>query len=162
MCFYNEDYDWVASVVAKSTRTHDKDCKCCECGRVIPAGTVMHRVDQQEHSECQTCEEDWSDTFDENADKETCEHDYGETYSCVWCQDCEHLLLAIEAVEADEGCPEYSRRPHHEGLHDELYELSDRDKYAERALQMFPELAGHPCLMWYEPEEEDEPATEAK
>lgn len=111
MCFYNKDYDWMASVVTKSTRTHDKDVRCCECGRTIPAGTVMHQVDQQEHSECQTCEADWSDTFDEEADKETCEHDYGETYSCVWCQDCENLPIPRSSPHRARRCQTSESRP---------------------------------------------------
>lgn len=139
MCFYNDDYDWYASVCETTDGASDTETACHECGEKIAAGQWRRHVYQQEHDECQRCE--WEQLDD---DEEPCEqHDYGETYDYDCCESCEKILKAIEALEAEEDCPEHSRRPSLCGLYDEAICEDDDGKYRAKAIAMFPELANH-------------------
>lgn len=134
MCFSNEA-DWYARISDIVFAKAESQCKCNECRRTINAGEWREHVYQQEHEECQLCE------FDE------CEgtHDYGETYEGDTCRECCLLLAAIYDLEAQEGCPEYSRQPLGGMLQEELWQ--DRrygeNKYIPYALSKYPELAIH-------------------
>ena len=57
------------------------------------------------------------------------------------------LLTAVRSVELDEGCPEDSRVPRIGELYDALIEMDDGEKYARRAVEMFPELATHMIVL---------------
>lgn len=149
MCFYN-DPDFYATVIStevKEVPYSRVPVRCCECGEIMPLGSKMHCVTMQEHKECQN---------DDHEDNPDCKHDFGESYSCHWCDLCEKMLIAIELLEEEEGCPKGARRPLHEGLYESLVEHGERDKYAEAALAMFPELSGHRILRWYEKPDDDE------
>ena len=97
----------------------------------------------QEEEECRRCEQEDLEEGDEPCVK----HDYGEMCHYTRCEGCDKIIRAIEAVETEEGCPPDARRPGLFGLFDELAEHSSAGMYVERAVVMFPELAGHPQLM---------------
>lgn len=138
MCFYNDDYDWIASVCDVTDGPAESPAKCYECHRRIAAGEWRRHVYQQEHEECSVCEQ-------EEADEPCEEHDYGETFECNLCEACVKMLKAIEAVEIDEGCPWDARQP----AYGELWEAIQYDeggKYRDRVLSMYPELSSHRFL----------------
>lgn len=136
MCFYNDNYDWYASICDVADGPSDKPSKCYECGESIQSGEFRRHIFQQQHEECRRCE--WEELGD---DEEPCEHhDYGETFDCDLCESCVKVLRAIEAVEADEGCPPHARQPGYGELLDAIWE-GDGKRYRDRAVSMFPELA---------------------
>jgi hypothetical protein len=55
MCFYNDDYDWVATVNEVIDKPAERQTKCYECGAGIQVGDIARFVHQQESQECQ-CE----------------------------------------------------------------------------------------------------------
>lgn len=142
MCFYNDDYEWSASVHEETEGPAEKATRCYECGEPIAAGQWRRHIYQQEDEECRLCEQE------EGFDPE-CQHDYGETFDYDRCEPCDKVLRAIEAVEKDEGCPEYSRQPMLGELRDVFVHPEDGNAmaYAERAVAMFPEVA---TVGWFE------------
>lgn len=136
MCFYNDDYDWMASVQKETEGAADRETRCDECREVIAAGQWRRHVYLQQYEECRVCE--W-----EEADEPCEKHDYGETFDYDCCETCEKILKAIETLEAAEDCPVYSRRPSLLGLYEEAIVYDDDGKYRTKALQMFPELSDH-------------------
>jgi hypothetical protein len=146
MCFYRDDYDWMASVTKQASVDSGPATNCDECGCAIAATEWRHTIYQQEHEQCQICEDDSADEYIDPADREadfSCTHDYGETFSYARCRGCDNLLKAIESREIAEGCPAHARRPSLCGLHDEILEHEQRREYGELAVAMFPELAEH-------------------
>ena len=154
MCFCN-NYDWRANVNETTFAQSDKPSRCYECGRDILAGEWRQEVFQQEHEQCQICEDSFSDLFidlDLDDDEEWRQklmaelaehkHDYGETFSCTICRECCLLLESIYDREAKEGCPEHSRQP----MFGELSDAVSYGGYGEHAVAMFPELARHKFL----------------
>jgi hypothetical protein len=143
MCFYNDDYDWVASVQERSTIKATKRVHCIECSKLIMAGEECERIWQQEHEECQVCCE-YGDDYDEDnpQDSTECDHDYGETFEGFTCQHCLSIIEAIRQVEVEEGCPEHAQRPSIGGLYEEAFSRwnDDARKYASKVAEMFPEL----------------------
>lgn len=142
MCFYNEDYDWIAEVNEVTDGPASQAGKCIECGSAIAIGDTCRTVHQQEHEECQQCEEDGCNAeYDADGNYVPCDgnHDYGEIFDCLICESCCQLLQAIEAHEIDAGCPPHARQPSYGGLWEETFEdeeaLAD---YLKRAKEMFP------------------------
>lgn len=134
MCFYNDEYDWVAEVHELSMIVIDRDRKCCECGIAIAAGSTCEHIYQQENESCPECD---------GTDPE-CEHDFGEIFECWTCGDCLKVIKAIEAHEEEEGCPKYARRPSLTQLYQEaFYDHQDAEVYARKCIEMFPELASN-------------------
>lgn len=136
MCFYNDDYDWTASVVLQEKRTAGKQIQCYECGAKIAPGESYQWIFMQEHEECRVCE--W-----EEAETPCEKHDYGEDFSYQRCNACSQLLAAIKAVEIEEGCPEHAQQPGLCELGEVFCEHENRREYAARAVAMFPELKSH-------------------
>ncbi|MGB0971800.1 MAG: hypothetical protein ACPGVG_12680 [Mycobacterium sp.] len=141
MCFYNDDYDWTASVSEVTDLVSGHASRCCECGCGIEPGQWRRHIWQQQYEECQVCE------YGE-ADEACVKHDYGETYATDVCRECTWLLAAIEAVEADEGCPEYARQPPSGELAEHMRNPDSR-RYWDRALEMHPQLAGGVQSEWF-------------
>ena len=143
MCFYNDDVDWYAEVCRTVEGTDGRATRCIECGAKIADGEWRRHIEQVQYECCQICEDDCSEYYESEADKATCQHDYGETFVCDTCQACCNLLEAVRVVEIEAGCPEHAQIPSIGGLLDELLEHDEREKYARRAVQMFPALARH-------------------
>jgi hypothetical protein len=149
MCFYNDDYDWTAEDHDERHVQAEAECKCHDCHRRIALGEWVRRIEQYEHEQCQICEDDRSDLYEDPND--ICpeegvygpgEHPcyYGEHWLGFICRECLLLREAIYDLEEKEGCPEDARQP----AYGELQEaLSYGDEYARHALAMFPELASH-------------------
>ncbi len=162
MCFYDEgDCDWTATVCLEKDRLADRPTRCNECSRKVPLGGKLHEVFQQEHESCQICQDEDSESFigtNDEADFEPEEWvermailanhacSYGETFLYRRCSDCDNLFKAIEAREEEEGCPPYARRPMLTELHYAFSEHESNFEYAEKAVEMFPELLSHPFI----------------
>ena len=143
MCFYNDDYDWTVDIEVERGHRSDRDMRCDECDRPIRRGQWCREIEQYEHEYCQLCQVG-------DADPDQCEHDYGEEYHYVACVDCSLLLMAIEIVERQAGCPSYAVRPdlgclEHQAF-TELDEL-DIDQYRLVATELYPRLANHPFFV---------------
>jgi len=145
MCFYNDDYDWIAEVNDVRHERSDQKSRCIDCCRTIQSGEWRQTIDQQEHEECQICSE-WGDLYDESVIKETCDHDYGETFHCSVCRECSLLREAIYDLEQIEGCPEYARQPPAGELYDAMNPRNDGEKYRRHALEKFPGLIASKIL----------------
>lgn len=141
MCFYDDDYEWYAEVHDTTTGTSPLASRCYECHRRIEPHQWLTHIFQQEREACSRCDE-CGDDYDPDQDPATCEHDYGETFECDICESCIKLREAIERVEEEEDCPPHARQPGIGGLWDVMLEHSDATKYAQRAIEMFPELGG--------------------
>lgn len=143
MCFYDES-DWTADVYDDQAWPFGRPTQCDECFRTLGYGDWRRTIHMEESECCKECGLYPGDTPDDpDTACELC--DYGETADYVRCLACEKILLAIEASEADAGCPPHSRRPMLTELGDAI-DYEDGDRYRERALAMFPELAGHKLL----------------
>lgn len=149
MCFDN-DADWYAEVSTIVDGEAQHATTCFECGTKIKAGEWRRHIDQREHDQCQRCEDELGDWWEDGV--EPCgegEHDYGQTFTVDVCQGCCQLLAAIEAVERDEGCPEYARQPAYgelsEAIRDDV--LYGESRYVTRAVSDQPELANHPLVL---------------
>lgn len=146
MCFYNDNYDWFASLTDESDVALDKPTKCVECRRQMEIGEVASHIFQQEHEECHSCTEgECSCPKDEDDTCQDCqceEPDFGETYECDRCQECKKFLSAIEEHEKDEGCPPGERQPAYGEMAESLREFprKERSQYFRKAYRMFPEL----------------------
>ena len=147
MCFSHDDYEWTAEISETAEGHSANATRCIECGAAIAAGEFRRNIWQQEHECCQLCQDEWSDSYDESIDKATCEHEDGETFDADTCAACCKLLTAVRSVELDEGCPEDSQVPRIGELCDALIEIDDGEKYARRAVEMFPELATHRIVL---------------
>lgn len=143
MCFYNDDFDWYAEVWRTVEGTEGRATRWIECGAKIGDGEWRRDIEEVEYECCQICEDDCSEYHDPEADKATCQHNYGETFVCDTCQACCNLIEAVRVVEIEAGCPEHAQIPSVGGLLDELLEHDEREKYARRAVDMCPALAGH-------------------
>ena len=152
MCFVNDDYAWIAEEHTITDGPAAKAVACDECRGVIHAGEWRRLVFMQQYELCQVCEDGDSERYvvgDDDEDPPPCpddEHDFGESCEFVQCERCVKLLAAIKAAELEEGCAEDESQPNYGAL---LEAMTDRfdggDVYAEKARQMFPELAesGH-------------------
>lgn len=142
MCFYNDNYDWIAGVSEVIDGPALRSEKCIECSQPIAVGDTCRSVHQQEHEECLKCDELSDDVdYDEDGNFIPCDgnHYYGETFDCLICESCVQLLRAIESVEIDERCPPHARQPSIGGLYDEVIENDDMlARYLQRASEMFP------------------------
>lgn len=158
MCFYHEDADWTASVYEdEENAPTDKAAKCDECRAIIRVGEPRRHVYMQEHEGCIRCDRDARDSHQERSgdyDEEDddgnlpsltpCEdgkHDYGETFECDICENCQKLLLAIAAAEADEGCDPHESQPSFGAMFEEMNDGGEAITYIDRARDLFPELA---------------------
>ncbi len=155
MCFYNDDYDWVAAIEDEAERILEKPTRCDECGRKMQVGETAHHVFQQQHEECQACEEGDCDC----PDKEDCPHDckcdepnFGETFEYDRCVECDKFLKAVEQHETDEQCPPMERQPAYAMMIETISEFERKDalKYFRKAARMFPELkrTGYLKRLW--------------
>ncbi len=135
MCFNNDNCDWYADVNIITDGPSLVRTKCWECGQWINIGDNQRHVQQQEHEACQHCWDDPEDKCEEGC----C--DLGESFECHICDLCCKVLKAIEAVEFDEGCPEWARQPMYGELQDAIFH-DDEGRYAKRSVEMFPETVG--------------------
>jgi hypothetical protein len=135
MCFYNDSSGWLAEVNEVSYGPGDSASRCLECGSQIALGEWRRHVYQRESECCVEC-----GGGDDDGPCGDVEHEYGEIFTGDICEDCVKILRAIEAAEADEGCPLYARQPLYGELGETLVEHYGSDKYIERALEMYPEL----------------------
>jgi hypothetical protein len=142
MCFTNDEGDWSASIVERSCIRKTSAARCFECGRTIEAGEWRSEEYCQEHEECQICQDESSDQFDDRVNCDTCIHDFGETFAASTCRECSLLLAAVYDLERIEGCPEDARQPMPGSLGDEMG-YDDEGRYARHAIALFPELATH-------------------
>lgn len=158
MCFYNDDYDWVAEVYDEQYVRGEQPAKCFDCYREIKAGEWRREIFQLEHEECQICEDIESDLYEDPDEIDEAEgmfgpgehpHYYGESWHGVICRECNLLRASIYDLEEKEGCPEYSRQPAfgelQETMADDCSRWGDK-KYIRHALEMFPELTTHKLL----------------
>ena len=143
MCFYNDNFDWYAEVYRTVEGATGPATRCIECGAKIADGEWRRHIEQIQYERCRICEDELSSCYDAEQDKAACEHDYGETFIGDTCQACCDLIEAVRVVEIEAGCPEHAQIPSIGGLLDELLEHDEREKYARRAVEMFPALAGH-------------------
>lgn len=153
MCFYNDDYDWIAEYNEQEFVRGDKPATCHECRRAIAPGEWRMEAEQQENEMCQLCEDDCSYDYLDGVDvdddaaiaafKANCKHDYGESFSCAICRECCKILAAIYDLERIEGCPEHARQPGYGELAEAMNEYQDGAKYIQHAVALFPELATH-------------------
>lgn len=147
MCF-TDDYDWCASAVTNEHKPAASDLKCDECDRIIPAGELYHYTYQQEHEECQRCEDhecncvNWDDDSVNYCDDCKCESpDYGETFSYDCCEECHQFLDAIKQTEQAEGCPPEASQPPLGMMLENLAEFDeDAEKYFTTAKTLYPNL----------------------
>ncbi len=147
MCFYNDDYEWTAESCEATEGHGGTATRCIECGAMIAAGEYRRHVYQRERESCQVCEDEWSDDYDDEQDKATCKHDYGNEFTADTCEACCNLLVAVRSVEVEAGCPEHAQVPAIGELRDSLIDHHEREVYARRAVQMFPELASHEIVV---------------
>lgn len=150
MCFYHPDVEYSESI-EHSTAIGDGCAKCSECHRTI-AGEyeVVHMM---EHELCQACEYgDCECQRDGDGDCAGCNCDepqHGRKDTYYHCQDCQKFLKAIKAVETEAGCASDELSPCYSTMIEELRdnaEQGDADdvrRYFDRAVVMFPELAGY-------------------
>ncbi len=156
MCFYNDDYEWVARVVDDSDVVLSTPSRCQECGRTLEAGETVHNVFQQEHEECGACEDGLcdcpKDKDEECIDCECEDPDYGETFDYDRCQECDKFLKAVYEHEKDENCPPTERQPAYEMMIETIsqFERENAVKYFRKAARMFPELkqSGYLKRLW--------------
>ena len=146
MCFYHGDYDWIARVYEESTVKLQQPVKCLECFRPIPAGVAFTHIEMREHEECQRCQDECSEGY-EDCHPACAEgvHDFGEEYEHRTCDECQKLIAAIQAVETDEGCVGNETRPALGELREAMWESNSAIAYIDRARREYPELAmsGH-------------------
>ncbi len=142
MCFYYDDYDWIATINEQYFIRGEREHKCLECGRNIAPEEWRRYIYQQEHEMCQICEDDYSEEFDEEQDPATCAHNYGKRSNAHICRECCLILEAIYDLEEKEGCPEHARQPAFGELQEALH-YGDEGEYIRHAVEMFPELATH-------------------
>lgn len=155
MCFVQEG-DWIARVNDADDILATVQMKCCECGDVIPVGAFAHTVHQQEHEECQACENgDCNCPWDFYYGARKCcrceKPEFGESYDYVRCEQCDKFLRAIEAAEIEEGCHKNEARPMMP-MWDDLEGIGRQEckRYWKKAAKMFPELvaSGHLAKLW--------------
>ena len=145
MCFVN-DGDWHAAVYEVNDGPATKDDRCADCYQPIKVGDPVRYFFMQEYEECQTCYDD-----PEEPEYADCTHNYGERFEARICATCLKFRAAIKVVEVAEGCREDESEP----AIGELPDVLDRDmneydhvsEYKAKALEMYPELAGHPWLI---------------
>jgi hypothetical protein len=148
MCFYHDDYDWIARVFEETTAKADKPLKCLECFRHVGPGEAYTHIEMREYEECRVCQEDRDDgRFREDFDCEAAggKHDFGEEDTHRICDRCQKLLEAIQRVEEDDGCSGQETRPALAQLRDAFWESDHAQAYLDRARADSPELAmsGH-------------------
>ena len=145
MCFYAAEAEWFATISDEKEIVLDKDRKCMECRAVMPAGSTVFYLHQQEHEECQGC-----DNLECKCDYE--EPCFGEVYDYYCCLNCRKFLEAVEAAEIDAGCERSDSRPSYEGMMDEIREgrAGEALKYWRKAKKMYPELKanGYLARLW--------------
>lgn len=137
MCFYSDDSGWIARVQECTVETATEAKECHECGGNIAPGETYHHIFQQEN------DQDDFDSDPPEGETEGEEFDPGETFGFDYCGKCEKMRQAIRAVEAEEGCDPSEAEPRFGGMSDQLRDAcrgEERNKYASRALAMFPEL----------------------
>lgn len=144
MCFYNDDYDWYASVTTDETSPATKPTKCDECRRVIPIGEPVRHIWMQQHEYC-IHHPDYDDYEGDDSDgtdcPEGCEHDYGETYDYDCCETCTQLVEAIHKSEIESGCRDAESRPNLTELYDAFAE-GEGSKYLAKAEELYPGIRG--------------------
>lgn len=130
MCFYH-DYGWVAEISEKTEGVATVPTACDECHQVIHPGEFLLHIFQQQHSE-----DSWAE---DHGDDEPFEP--GETFEYDRCERCHKLLQAIRAAEEEAGCRGSETQPALGELREAMFEADDAGHYADKAREMFPELA---------------------
>jgi hypothetical protein len=156
MCFYNDDYDWIARVVEHADTTATKQTKCDECGSTIPVGANMHTIHMAEsEGGCVTCERGDCECADDCDSGERCQCEtpnYGETFDYERCEGCEKFLRAVEASEVAAGCARHHAQPRLTEMTEEINEggMCEAKRYFKTARAMFPELvtSGYLGMLW--------------
>lgn len=154
MCFYHGDYDWVARVNDEEEGPAPAAVICDECHRRIRAGEWRYHLDQQEHEECQACEDGDCGCLPDSC-CECVTPRYGETFTYDRCEHCHLMLAAIEAAEAEEGCDGDEARPSLGRMAEEVGDAGReaRTRYADAARERSPGLAMSGYLdNWFDPD----------
>lgn len=157
MCFWEGDYDWVATVAEWSEGQANGATRCDECHRDIPEGATVHRLFMQEHEECRTCcDGECECPKDEDGDCPVCccpDPDFGESQDYGRCEDCHAFLRAVEAAEIEEGCKPHEARPRLTSMVEDIREagrLWERKRYLKKAVAMFPDRKAYLAWLWRE------------
>lgn len=148
MCFDHDNCEWGVGLQTDEMKSRPHEQKCNECGRIIPAGMVVRSVYQQENEicECEYCVQ--QDEQDPDYERSTeCLEELGETFSCVICPECCQILKAIDALETEEGCPSWARQPMFGELAEVFTEHQQAFAYAEKAVELYPDLYTHPFIL---------------
>lgn len=108
MCFYNDDYDWIAEVHSDFYERAETVAKCYDCGREIGIGEWHHRIEQLENECCQICEDPDSDWYEDPEEIDEEEglygpgehpHYYGQSWQGAICRRCALIRAAIYDLE---------------------------------------------------------------
>lgn len=130
MCFYNEDYDWVAYHVEDSVVVSPEPHRCCECRNPIYGWTPARRVYMAEYE----TEEEWRND-QSPPDGEVFDPESDEFWMCLKCK-------GVLRVELAEGCHKNEAQPQFGELYEALRN-DDDGRYAKAAIEDDPSLADH-------------------
>lgn len=131
MCF-DVDYDWYAEVNESREVVLVDAAKCAECRRKLQPGETAQFIYQRQREECQEC--------DGSGCEDGCS--LGQVFEAHVCLACYCCSLAVIAAERAAGCsPEHSSPAFGELW--EAFRHDDEGRYRAKAVEMFPELAGH-------------------
>lgn len=139
MCFYNDDYDWAASVSEVTESNADTKARCDECHAAIEPSQWRRHIFLQQYLECRNCTPSWEN----GDDPEPCEPgecDFGEHYHHDICENCAKVLNAIKTVELAEGCAPGESQPSLGGLWPEIEYQKQIGKYRAEAIRAYPEI----------------------
>lgn len=157
MCFVN-DYDWYSSVQEESTEAAVAPVRCDECSRWIMFGESYYHLYQQEHEECQCCEDGDCECKD-GRDADGCVQDhecscekpaYGETFSYDCCDECHRFLQAIKEAEQEAGCDYTEAQPPLGEMMSAINDggMEEARKYWKTALANYPDMKPWLAKTW--------------
>jgi hypothetical protein len=161
VCFFH-DYDWYAELCEETEGPAPAPARCGECRRPIAAGQWRHRVYQQQYEECRACGNGDCECPGADGTGECCRcpvPSFGETAEYDRCESCDKVLRAVEAVELADGCHHDNARPALCGLSEEALNRCNNDhadEYAAKAVELFPEVAGHLAALGWRPDDDDD------
>lgn len=149
MCFYHDDYDWIAQVSEEDELVATKPTKCAECRRVVQVGDTLDHIFMQQYEECRTC----YDGTCECEDGKCCqcpEPRFGETSNYYRCEECSKFLDAVQEAEQEAGCNYTEARPGLETMIDDIRGggIDEAKRYWKAAAKLSPELVRSGYLGW--------------
>ncbi len=143
MCF-DIDYDWYPNISEDNEVIVRKTIRCVECRCLIHVGETARHLYMQENDEAEWDEDDG-------------EFQTGETFDGWFCLSCSKVLQAIQAAELEEGCGHAESQPYIGDLKQAMCEdhWQGGGKYADKAIEMFPEVAGHLWRLLPDPNDDE-------